>query len=476
MIIKLNEISKIQTGKHDANHEVSNGKYRFYTCAFEHLYCDTQRFKGECLILPGNGANVGEVFYYDGEFDAYQRTYVINNIKIVPKFLYYHMLTNWKTINSDKQYGSATNYIRMDNFTNYEVNIKPILEQKAIVAKIEQLFSSLDNATESLKTAQAKLKIYRQAVLKKAFEGELTKEWREKQTNLPIADELLEQIKKEREEYYKRQLEKWKEAVKKWEESGKDGKKPKKPRRKIQDEKLSKEELPQGWVHCPIKNIGIVATGATPLRGNVEYWENGTIPWIKSGALNNLYVRKADEFVTEKALKETNIKLFPIHTLLIALYGEGKTRGMCSELLIETTTNQAVAGIVQEGIEEKTRPYLKYFLIKNYQDIRRKSSGGVQPNLNSDIIKNTLVPLCSLEEQNQIVQEIESRLSVCDKVEATIQATLKKSEALRQSILKKAFEGRSLSQKELQDIKNHPDYESAEALLKRIKNERDKNE
>ncbi|MGD9553939.1 MAG: restriction endonuclease subunit S [Arcobacteraceae bacterium] len=472
MFLKLDDISKIQTGKHDANHEVSNGKYRFYTCAFEHLYCDTQRFKGECLILPGNGANVGEVFYYNGEFDAYQRTYVIDNIKIIPKYLYYHMLRNWKNINSDKQYGSATNYIRMGNFTDYEVNIKPILEQKAIIAKIEQLFSELDNAVANLKTAKAKLKIYRQAVLKKAFEGELTKEWREKQTNLPTADELLEQIKIEREEHYKQQLEEWKQAVKEWEDNGKNGKRPSKPSKKIQDEIFTKENLPQGWVHCPIKNIGIIATGATPLRGNTNYWTDGTIPWIKSGALNELYVKEADEYVTKKALDETNIKLFPIHTLLIALYGEGKTRGMCSELLIETTTNQAIAGIIQEGLEEKTRPYLKQFLIKNYQDIRRKSSGGVQPNLNSDIVKNTLVPLCSLEEQNQIVQEIESRLSVCDKIEETIANSLAKSEALRQSILKKAFEGKILSIQELENIKNHPEYESAEALLKRIKKER----
>lgn len=474
MFLKLDDISKIQTGKHDANHEVSNGKYRFYTCAFEHLYCDTQRFKGECLILPGNGANVGEVFYYNGEFDAYQRTYVIDNIKIIPKYLYYHMLRNWKNINSDKQYGSATNYIRMGNFTDYEVNIKPILEQKAIIAKIEQLFSELDNAVANLKTAKAKLKIYRQAVLKKAFEGELTCEWREKQTNLPKADELLEQIKKEREVHYKQQLEEWKQAVKEWEENGKNGKRPSKPSKKIQDEIFSKENLPQGWVHCPIKNIGVIATGATPLRGNVDYWTDGTIPWIKSGALNELYVKEADEYVTQKALDETNIKLFPIHTLLIALYGEGKTRGMCSELLIETSTNQAIAGIIQEGLEEKTRPYLKQFLIKNYQDIRRKSSGGVQPNLNSDIVKNTLVPLCSLEEQNQIVQEIESRLSVCDKIEETIETSLVKSEALRQSILKKAFEGKLLSKQELENIKNHPEYESAETLLENIKKERDK--
>lgn len=395
----------------------------------------------------------------------------INLPMIENHFAYYFLKSKYLEINTNAK-GTGTPHVNPDLLWNYSFPIVPTLEQKAIVAKIEQLFSELDNGVANLKTAQAKLKIYRQAVLKKAFEGELTKEWREKQTNLPTADELLEQIKKEREVYYKQQLEEWKQAVKDWEENGKNGKRPSKPSKKIQDEIFTKENLPQGWVHCPIKNIGVIATGATPLRGNADYWTDGSIPWIKSGALNELYVKEADEYVTKKALDETNIKLFPIHTLLIALYGEGKTRGMCSELLIETTTNQAIAGIIQEGLEEKTRPYLKQFLIKNYQDIRRKSSGGVQPNLNSDIVKNTLVPLCSLEEQNQIVQEIESRLSVCDKIEETIETSLAKSEALRQSILKKAFEGKLLSVQELENIKNHPEYESAQALLKRIKEER----
>ena len=106
--------------------------------------------------------------------------------------------------------------------------------------------------------------------------------------------------------------------------------------------------------------------------------------------------------------------------MLVALYGEGKTRGKCSELLIESTTNQAIAAIIQDTVDGKIRPYLKCFLQKNYDEIRLKSSGGVQPNLNLSIVENTIFPLCSLEEQEQIVQEIESRLSICDQLEATI--------------------------------------------------------
>jgi type I restriction enzyme S subunit len=87
---------------------------------------------------------------------------------------------------------------------------------------------------------------------------------------------------------------------------------------------------------------------------------------------------------------------------------------------------------------------LKYFLLKNYNDIRRLSSGGVQPNLNLGIVKKTLFPFPPLKEQNYIVNELDSRLTVCDKIEETINQSLLQTETLRQSIFKKAFEGRIL--------------------------------
>lgn len=460
MFLKLDEISKIQTGKHDANHEVSNGKYRFYTCAFEHLYCDTQRFKGECLILPGNGANVGEVFYYNGEFDAYQRTYVIDNIKIIPKYLYYHMLRNWKNINSDKQYGSATNYIRMGNFTDYEVNIKPILEQKAIVAKIEQLFSELDNGVANLKTAQAKLKIYRQAVLKKAFEGELTKEWREKQTNLPTADELLEQIKKEREVHYKQQLEEWKQAVK-------DGIKQTKPKKQkelnIELNKITLGSLIEEVKYGTSKKCDYGIDGTGVLR----------IPNIADGYIDNTdlkFAKFSNEEITQYKLKTGDI-------LIIRSNGSVKLVGKPA-LINENDTKYLYAGYLIRLRPYQTilnSKYLYYQLIshelRKQIEEKAKSTSGVN-NINSGEIESLLLSIQSLEEQNQIVQEIESRLSVCDKIEETIETSLAKSEALRQSILKKAFEGKLLSVQELENIKNHPEYESAQALLKRIKEER----
>lgn len=147
---KLGDICKISTGKRDANHAKADGIYRFYTCASQYLMCDTYTFDGDSLILPGNGANVGEVYTYSGKFDAYQRTYVLNHIKkdILHKYLYYYFLYKWKKQGTAKQYGAATNYIIMSNFTDFTVSFPSLPEQERIAAR-------LDTISEKVKALQA---------------------------------------------------------------------------------------------------------------------------------------------------------------------------------------------------------------------------------------------------------------------------------------------------------------------------------
>ena len=296
--------------------------------------------------------------------------------------------------------GSAQPQITRSTLTTIKIPIAPLPEQRAIVAKIEELFSDLDKGIADLKKAQDQLKVYRQAVLKKAFEGEY-------------------------------------------------------PQKKIIE-------------------IADVNTGATPKRGNSEFWENGTIPWVTSTVVNNDFVNEPSELITENAIKQTNCKLIPKGSLLVAMYGEGKTRGKCSELNIDTATNQALAGITLFKEYKESKQFMKWFFVKNYEEIRLLSSGGVQPNLNLTIIKNTIIPFPEHKQQIQIAKEIESRLSICDKVEESITESLEKAKALRQSILKKAFEGTLLSEEEIATCKAAKDYEPASVLLKKIKAEKKK--
>ena len=170
-IKKLNELCEISTGKWDANHAVENGKYRFYTCASQYLMCDTKRFSGDCLILPGNGVNVGEVYFYSGDFDAYQRTYVISNIKkeLDSRFLYFNMLLNWKKLGTAKQYGSATNFIKIGNFTEYTVPVPPLEEQKRIVAVLDKKVAQIETLKTSAEKNLQNAKQLFQSELEKAF-------------------------------------------------------------------------------------------------------------------------------------------------------------------------------------------------------------------------------------------------------------------------------------------------------------------
>lgn len=187
-----------------------------------------------------------------------------------------------------------------------------------------------------------------------------------------------------------------------------------------------------------IDDFAEVGTGATPLRSNKEYY-GGEIPWITSTKINDKYIYTPTEYITEKAIKETNCRIYPPHTLFVAMYGEGKTRGKCAELMIPAATNQALAAIMLRDDAIVIKDYLFWFLVYNYGSIRLKSAGGVQPNINLNIVKNIMVPIPSIEKQKAIVSTIEAYNSICDMVEQTVNQSLQQAEALRQSILKQAF-------------------------------------
>ena len=133
-ISRLKDLVEISTGKKDANYGSETGKYDFFTCANTPIKTDDYSYSGEYLIIPGNGANIGNVIYYNGKFEAYQRTYLLKNIySINLKWMKYHLESNWKEYNSDKMYGSAIPYIKLSNLENYLVYIPPLAEQNKII-------------------------------------------------------------------------------------------------------------------------------------------------------------------------------------------------------------------------------------------------------------------------------------------------------------------------------------------------------
>lgn len=374
------------------------------------------------------------------------------------------------------------NQVRNDTHKRYWISVyakkkillPPLAEQRAILEKTEELFSDLDNGIANFKKAQEQLKIYRQAVLKKAFEGELTKEWRAKQSHLPTAEELLKQIKEERQNHYNQQIEDWKKAVKDWEKNGSIGKKPLKPKKltelsKLKDEAIAElPELPSKWVYDYLAYAGELGRGKSKHRPrNDKKLFGGEFPFFQTGdvkAQKNL--KHFTQTYNEVGLKQS--KLWKKGTLCITIAANIAETGF---LGIDACFPDSIVGYnPYEKIVDAR--YIDYFFQSAKNKISAFAPATAQKNINLTTLENLVIPFCSLQEQNQIVQEIESRLSVCDKMEQSITESIEKAEALRQSILKKAFEGKLLSQAEIELCKKEADYEPASELLKKIQAEK----
>ncbi len=348
--------------------------------------------------------------------------------------------------------GTTAKGIRLEEIRIIEIDLPPLYEQRAIVSKIELLFSELDNGIANLKLAQEQLKVYRQAVLKKAFEGELTKKWREQQTDLPDAGDLLKQIQKKRDEIAKTS-----------------GKKMKPVNHLIEEELKELPKLPEVWKWVKVGELCDVVRGGSPRPAGDPKYYGGEIPFLKVADLtrnDGVYLKKHEYTIKEAGLNKT--RLVEQNTLLIS--NSGATLGVPKICSFKTTFNDGIAAFLD--LAEDNLLYHYYFWLGKTKELRAINQGAAQPNLNTDIIANYPFPLCSFPEQQAIVQEIETRLSVCDKIEQDIKENLEKAEALRQSILKKAFEGKLLNERELAEVRGAEDWEPAEVLLERIKAER----
>lgn len=172
-------------------------------------------------------------------------------------------------------------------------------------------------------------------------------------------------------------------------------------------------ELPRGWEWVSVDALAHVGTGTTPSRDNEAYFSTIGIPWITSGETGQSVITQADQFVTARALSETSLTLYPIGTLIVAMYGQGKTRGQVAELGIEAATNQACAAIVLVEPSASHRQFIKLVFEKSYDEIRSLSAGGAQPNLNVGKVKQTLIPLPPLPEQARIVARVAHLRRLC---------------------------------------------------------------
>jgi type I restriction enzyme, S subunit len=190
---------------------------------------------------------------------------------------------------------------------------------------------------------------------------------------------------------------------------------------------------------CILGNITKITSGSTPLRSDSSY-HGGKIPWIKTGELQNNIINDSEEKVTQKALDETSLKLNPPETLLVAMYGQGKTRGMTGLVKIESTTNQACCAIYP-NYNIFIPEYLQMWFMANYENLRFMSEGrgGNQPNLNGELIKQLEVPFPSKVIQKSLIEAYNKGLELVKEINSNIDTQLRAINQLPNSVLDEVF-------------------------------------
>jgi type I restriction enzyme S subunit len=372
------------------------------------------------------------------------------------QFLFYYFVQSAFRKKAQRIMTGSAGQLRVSTeyFKKVNIPIPPLPEQRAIVSKVEQLFSDLDNGIDNFKKAQKQLKRYRQSVLKAACEGKLVpteaKLAHSEGRDYEPADVLLARILEERRE--------------KWNGKGKY----KEPAALDTNDLW---ELPEGWGWATLEQYAFEVKDGT--HDSPKYQESG----IHFVTQKNIKKNGFDFSNTNKITNEDHNKFYRRSNpesgdILISMIGAN--RGMSCIVNVETVFSIKNVGLVKSYKQFNIFKFIDYYMKSQVGQrlILDKSKGGAQEFIGLTELRSWPISVPPLTEQRRIVFEVERRLSLCDKMEATIAESLKKAESLRQSILKKAFEGKLLSEKELEEARNAPDWEPAEKLLERIKAEK----
>ena len=372
--------------------------------------------------------------------------------------------------------GVTINNLRREHIEGIPLPVAPLTEQYRIVAKIEELFSELDKGVESLKTAREKLKVYRQALLKQAFEGKLTEQWREENKDkLETPEQLLSRISTERNRRYQRQIKEWSAAVRTWEESGKSGRKPTTPKRPTRSWKpkdvnpiLSADscvDLPTAWRWTTVSEIADLVTDGT--HHTPDYTDSG-VPFVSVKDVR--YGRVSFDDCKFISRDDHEVLIQRCHPepgdLLITKSGTIGRLAIVPDREFSLFVSVALVKIQSAQAHISSR-WLRYAFEHHIMglNINQQIKGGLLKNYHLEDLRLARLPLCNVQEQEELVCQVEEKLSVLEELGATLDQQLIRTHALRQSVLKKAFAGQLVAQ--------DPHDEPASVLLDRIRAERE---
>ncbi len=337
--------------------------------------------------------------------------------RIDPRYLYYWFLlpSTLERVEEDciGTTKASRNRFKEPFFKALTLDLPSLEEQRERVEHIERAVSLTNRVRERLDRSAADLSVLRQRILQDAVEGRLT---RREHDDEP-AGVLLERIAAEKQRLYE----------------AKEIRKPKTLPPVAEDEQPF--DLPEGWAWARLGDLGEWGAGATPSRKQSTYYTNGTIPWIKTGELNDGLINSAEEHVTDLAYAECSLRLNPPGSVLVAMYGA--TIGKLGLLEIEATTNQACCACRPLGGIPAW--YLFYFLLSKRQDFRDLGAGGAQPNISKAKLTIEPIPLPPPAEQRRIVERVDRLMALCDRLEAQLAAAQHDAGRLMRAVLEEAL-------------------------------------
>lgn len=433
----------------------------------EEFYNDMKRGKieNQDVLVVKDGATTGKTSFVDSNFPfehacVNEHVFIMRTIKdcTYPQYLFYWILSPFgKNCVDDNFAGTAQGGINTSFLNKSKFSLAPFYEQKRIVAKIEKLFSKLDAGVEASKKVQALLKQYRQSVLKAAVEGKLTAEWREEHKDeIEPASELLQRILEERKE-------KWEEEqLAKYESKGKEPPKGWKEKYKepAQPDTSDLPELPEGWVWGTVEQITEKITDGEHIRPQTTA---SGVPFLSAKDVRDEGVDFGSAlFVNELDASRFRNRCNPEKGDIL-IVSRGATVGRCC--IVTTDKIFCLLGsVILLKLNHILNSNYILFVLKS-SDFQKKlfelSGSTAQQAIYLRDVKNLIIPVPPLEEQLLIGEEVDRIFSITSDIKSIVFEKLQVAQQLRQSILKRAFEGKLVSQ--------DPNDEPASVLLERIK-------
>lgn len=343
---KLKTLAKYPTGKLNSNAAVEDGEYPFFTCAHDIFRIDQYSYDGEYVLLGGNNAS-GDfpVFYYNGKFDAYQRTYLIQPLSedTDTKYLYYSIGLKLHQMKANAA-GTATKFLTQPILNNINIEYRDIEEQR----KIADILSTYDNLIEN------------------------------NNKRIRLLEQMAESLYKE---WFVRFRFPGYESVE------------------------FENGMPKNWVKDKIRTYYETTSGGTPKRSNSDYFENGNIPWLKTGELNDSIILDTDEHITELGLNKSSAKWLPKNSVAMAMYA-GSNVGKLGYLDTEMTCSQACC-ILYDKRKFSSIHYLFHYLLSIREYLQNISFGAAQQNISQDLINkvNIIMP------NDEVVRLFEERIN-----------------------------------------------------------------